>query len=444
MSYSLESKKRKFHRVLDSLSKPPAPSHATTKKTQDPIMAARERLIPATETIKRVRGGDDPLDKVTTRTTVSRIIRSTTGGSVRPNFVPWDRDRFLERLESFRPVTRWSPKPAPINEVEWAKRGWSCTDYMRITCVGGCGSSVVVKLPDEVEDFEELDEEKLRERQEVRAKVVDEYRKMISQGHSDTCPWRTTGCDATIHRLPVTNPDAAINALQQRYIKLVTIKPQLPSRETIQTPEALDLSEIIKILPPDFVKHEMFQEGQDLSPKDAGTNNPAIDETSFAFAFFGWDVVKDGSSGLLECRACFRRLGLWLYRPKEDGKEAIYQKLSVADEHMDYCPWINGVAQSGTGKPGETAENLASAWEILAQNIRVKHRRLITSTAGSSESFPSVSTTPRGSETGSVDFGTPDDPALKAKDREWWAKIRRVREAFHVKTPRKTHPESKS
>lgn len=214
MSYSLESKKRKFHRVLDSLSKPPAPSHATTKKTQDPIMAARERLIPATETIKRVRGGDDPLDKVTTRTTVSRIIRSTTGGSVRPNFVPWDRDRFLERLESFRPVTRWSPKPAPINEVEWAKRGWSCTDYMRITCVGGCGSSVVVKLPDEVEDFEELDEEKLRERQEVRtlgplsgtllvgmlicgsgAKVVDEYRKMISQGHSDTCPWRTTGCD---------------------------------------------------------------------------------------------------------------------------------------------------------------------------------------------------------------------------------------------------------
>lgn len=27
------------------------------------------------------------------------------------------------------------------------------------------------------------------------AKVVEEYRKMIAQGHSDTCPWRTTGCD---------------------------------------------------------------------------------------------------------------------------------------------------------------------------------------------------------------------------------------------------------
>jgi hypothetical protein len=167
MSYALESKKRKFHRVLESISKPLAKDPAS-KDAPDRVMAARERLAtPAS--IKRVRVSDGPLDGIAAKTSVSRITRTPSSSpSVRPNFVPWDRDRFLERLQTFRPVTRWSPKPAPINEVEWAKRGWSCTDYMRVTCVGGCGSSVVVKLPDEEDDFDGLDSDKMRERKEVR------------------------------------------------------------------------------------------------------------------------------------------------------------------------------------------------------------------------------------------------------------------------------------
>jgi hypothetical protein len=167
MSYALESKKRKFNRVLDSLSKP-LTGDGSSKNAKDPLMAARERIA-ASSSSKRVRVGDSVLDGVSSKSTISRILRvSSSSPNVRPNFVPWDRDRFLERLETFRPVTRWSPKPAPINEVEWAKRGWSCTDYMRVTCVGGCGSSVVVKLPDEVDDFEELDSEKVQDRNEVR------------------------------------------------------------------------------------------------------------------------------------------------------------------------------------------------------------------------------------------------------------------------------------
>ena len=74
----------------------------------------------------------------------------------------------MERLQTFRRVDRWSPKPAPINEVQWAKRGWSCTDAMRVECVGGCGHSLVVKLPDDIDEFEEDDAEKIKERREVR------------------------------------------------------------------------------------------------------------------------------------------------------------------------------------------------------------------------------------------------------------------------------------
>lgn len=183
MSYALETKKRKFTRVLESLSKPLTPSDGGAKPAKDPLMAARERLADTTHasSIKRIRVGDGIVDNLTTKTTVSRILRTTSSSaSLRPNFVPWDRDRFLERLETFRPVTRWTSQPAPINEVEWAKRGWSCTDYMRVACVGGCGASIVVKLPEEVDDFEDLDSEKVQERKDVREYEVTGYQDFIS------------------------------------------------------------------------------------------------------------------------------------------------------------------------------------------------------------------------------------------------------------------------
>jgi hypothetical protein len=253
---------------------------------------------------------------------------------------------------------------------------------------------------------------------------------------------------ATIHHLPLTNPDIAISALQKRYLKVSEMGSQLPSRETIEVPEDLKLDEIIKMLPPEFpqrqgpisdsseASREPSQEGGQTSA-EADKVEPQVDETAFALAFFGWEVVKDGSSGLLECHACFRRLGLWLYKPKENGESAVYSKLPVADEHMDYCPWINGKAQSGTGKPNEKVEGLQSGWEILAQSIRTKHRRRVRSTTSATENIPRVS------DTSSLDFTAVDEEAHKAKDREWWSKLRRVREALHVKGPKKTVSGSK-
>lgn len=173
MSYAVESKKRKFHRVLESISKPSAPDNASKQATQPAAAPAHDR-IPANLSIKKVRlSSNDNPEFASVRDSIlkpsSRTIRtSSASSSKRPTFVPWDRDVFLERLETFRRVDRWTSKPSPINEVQCAKHGWICTDVMRVSCVSGCGGSVVVKLPDEIDELDGYDAEKVQERKEVR------------------------------------------------------------------------------------------------------------------------------------------------------------------------------------------------------------------------------------------------------------------------------------
>lgn len=170
MSYAVESKKRKFHRVLESISKPLATDNASKPSTTGPATVAQDRNL----SIKKVRLSDNDTTNITSvRDSILKISRpsnrkTSSSSSTRPTFVPWDRERFLERLETFRRVDRWTSKPAPINEVQWAKRGWICTDVMRVSCISGCGGSVVVKLPDEIDELDGFDMEKVQERKEVR------------------------------------------------------------------------------------------------------------------------------------------------------------------------------------------------------------------------------------------------------------------------------------
>jgi hypothetical protein len=62
-----------------------------------------------------------------------------------PRYAPWDRAAFLKRLETFRIVTDWTPKPEKVNEVEWAKRGWVCKGFERVRCEM-CNIEILVKL----------------------------------------------------------------------------------------------------------------------------------------------------------------------------------------------------------------------------------------------------------------------------------------------------------
>lgn len=243
----------------------------------------------------------------------------------------------------------------------------------------------------------------------------------------------------------------AVSGLQKRYLNLAQMGGKLPEKGSIQPPASLDFDEIICTLPkgftnPDKPTSEMQTEAQPETPKPDSENEnsaprqetpePPVNQAAIALALFGWDTVSDGAAGLAGCGACFRRLGLWMYKPKDTGEVRVYDALEVANEHMEYCPWIDGVAQSGSGKPTDKPETLRSGWEVLAQSLRLQHRRRIRSTA-------STDTLRAGSETPSVVDGPVLDDELnteakKAGDREWWSKIRRMKEVLNVKSPRKS------
>lgn len=122
-----------------------------------------------------------------------------------PNFAPWDRGQFLERLRSYRHVDKWTGKPDRINEVEWAKRGWSCVGKDRVGCVGGCLKEVVIKLESAREDREmqeveqpvqeEEDGEDYDWREKAQEQLVEKYAEMIAKSHDGGCLWRRRGCD---------------------------------------------------------------------------------------------------------------------------------------------------------------------------------------------------------------------------------------------------------
>ena len=95
-------------------------------------------------------------------------------------------------------------KPERINEVQWAKRGWSRVGRERVGCVGGCGRELVVNLgdepkvvsgdgpPDESEDQEDEDDW----REQAKEQLVEKYAEMIVTEHESGCLWRRRGCDS--------------------------------------------------------------------------------------------------------------------------------------------------------------------------------------------------------------------------------------------------------
>ena len=100
-------------------------------------------------------------------------------------------------------------KPEKINEVQWAKRGWSCVGKERVGCVGGCGKEVVIKLEDDGEQVQQDENETSADedqdwREGAREQLIEKYAEMIVTGHDGGCLWRRRGCDG-ICTLPGRN-----------------------------------------------------------------------------------------------------------------------------------------------------------------------------------------------------------------------------------------------
>ena len=216
----------------------------------------------------------------------------------------------------------------------------------------------------------------------------------------------------------------------------------LPS--ALSMPTSVDIQAIAKKTTPILLPEPLTPL---VSVVEADDTPNLIHGQALALSLFGWQAESGHITGLATCEACFRRLGLWLFKtkpnPKDaaaEGDEASMSCLDVVAEHREYCPWINAASQSGSGTPrkGATAMPELAGWELLLRVVRnAQHARRETMSppaASAHENNPGdddavsevISVT-------STSGGPEDRVARDAKDKERWAKLKKLKKVFHVK-----------
>ncbi len=329
-----------------------------------------------------------------------------------------------------------------------------------VGCVGGCGREVVIKLEGDYaareaqdEDREPYGKEKVEDwRESAQEQLVDKYAEMIITGHDGGCLWRRRGCDGksdsqtighhvanmtcidTIHRLPLAHQTTALDSLLLRYESLVEMASDLPSN--LSTPHSFEIDKISqnmsRILPT-----RSTTPSSNAPPHSSGPK--LLNREALTLALFGWQAEVSHISGLATCTACFRRLGLWLFKSpstiSDDSSPdaASMSRLDVIGEHRDYCPWVNGVSQNGNGaarRPMSSTRGLAG-WEILLRVLMNAH-----DSTTETEKLPGPDLDGAASEVVSVTSSVagPEGKASRdEKDQERWAKLKRLTRVLSIK-----------
>ncbi|KAL9604657.1 MAG: hypothetical protein Q9219_000377 [cf. Caloplaca sp. 3 TL-2023] len=460
MPYALSTTKRKFHEILDSIANPPTTSlHGNQKQHNAPTTSSLSEVQgPCAKRPKYSRPISTPLPPSLARKVGSTPTASTMAKEPKlPNFAPWDRNQFLSRLETFRHVDKWMSKPDPINEIQWAKRGWTCVGKERVGCVGGCGNELLILLEPSREEQQasrssepdgETEDDELDWREEAQKELMLRYTEMIVTEHDEGCLWRRRGCDDSIHRLPLAHQATTFQSLRQRYESLCAFSTDLPSN--IALPSSLDIPKLVPhllhILYPDL-KNAVSNTPHPASPSTnpttdtTATNNqndslPTINPHALTLALTGWQT--DPSSpipGIATCTSCFRRLGLWLYNPppppspppssppSSPTSPPIITHLDPISEHRPYCPWINPRSQSRNPIPTEAEIKIdLPGWEILREMLmRVRPAAAAALRLDGAE---------REGEGREVDGeGT---KSKEERDRERWARLKRLKGFLRV------------
>jgi hypothetical protein len=384
----------------------------------------------------------------TTTTTPNVTPSKDTKGQ--PKYCPSDRDQLVKRLATFQELTEWTPKPDRVNEIEWAKRGWVCQGKERVRCTL-CNKELVVKLNNKEVDGKEVT---LIAASEVTGALVQKYAELIVQSHSEDCLWRKRGCDDSLLRLPLAHAKTALAELRQRYDELYARKDFLPYDFNLRLPEKLDIDIVLSNLPSDFFSNPPPPQTRVSSPSESC---PVPSKSALALALLGWQGLTNPRIGPVpnsaSCHTCLRRLGLWMFKSKEINPEtsevlvpAPMDHLDPLREHRFFCPWKNGAVQRNPGaKP--TTEEPKAGWDILVQVL--KNDAFLRSHAEgggrtharSKSSFlpgslpPSTPARPGTAGGSTVDVGQyeEDEATRSVKDKERWARLRRVKSLFNPK-----------
>lgn len=110
-------------------------------------------------------------------------------------------------------------------------------------------------------------------------------------------------------------------------------------------------------------------------------------------------------------------------------------RLDVVGEHRDYCPWINPLSQNGTASRRTSLDGLAG-WQVLWRglNARTLHKRYETAAVVPATPRPLDDTASEVVSVADSTSTTTDKASRDEKDKERWAKLKRLKQVFHVKT----------
>ena len=419
MSYAIETKKRKFDRLLESL------TETSVKQPRQPDAHAHDALRSVNiGSIRRPAQGKDALDASKRRRVASAPIRSVSDNSLINHYLPSSRAAFLERLETFRHVTKWHvPSTISINAAEWAKRGWVCADVDTVSC-GSCSERVPVDLNVKIHAtdndqesaaglLEQAEGASITERQEseyetdmtveVYDALVKRYRDMITTSHTEGCPWRKRGCDASIQR---------IEGLLNTSTVFVSTRSQAESIKA----KIGDVPPVLT-LPP---------YGEVLLPQTIGMQGLSIDahdDNAVKLAVCGWQYKE---ADVVECRNCFRSLGLWLYR----GERPTVEHLDAVESHLEYCPWRSPETQDTElvhhDTHGETKTKFPG-WALVCCAIRKHNQR-----NGGRKAASITSLAETNEDTPAQEQATPEQREKRMKDL--MRRIKEIKKPFNVKS----------
>jgi hypothetical protein len=255
----------------------------------------------------------------------------------------------------------------------------------------------------------------------------------------------------------LTNAKVTLAALRERYDELLARKAFLPYEFNLRLPDELNLDNVLSQVPGDFF----------TKPPPAKEAEAQPHRVAFALALMGWQGLNNPRIGAVpnsaSCHTCLRRLGLWMFKSKEvaDNGDIIVPApmdfLDPAREHRFFCPWSNPETQRQGHSQSRSGQDLPG-WRVLVQTLTNEahlrsvyegrsparprtQRSMGTPTTpqrpGTAASINTPIATPGSVAESGLDNAEEDEKDRDAKDKERWARLKRVKSLFDTKGSRK-------
>ena len=420
--YAIETKKRKFDRILDSIQDHSASRSHTSltprnKNSSTISLVANNGQSTAAKRLRLSSGTSSSKNNSTTSLATPKTA----------NYLPTSREAFLVRLETFGPITKWHiASNEVINAAAWARRGWRCVAADTVSC-GACEERLLVKIDKDDEQTRspspgletseesvpmEDEENSYVMASEIHAGIVAKYQELITTAHNENCPWRRRGCIDSIQRIEgLLNAPTAMSLLQIRYDGLVA---GVPGPEIPNVCIGADDSERYAT-----TYQSLLSKISQLDPRP--------NENAYLLAVCGWQKAVEQGSDVIECRYCFRHLGLWLYR----GNEPAMEKLDALDSHLEYCPWRSSEAQA-TEIYVNGAKLMVPGWILVAQAVERQKSASYGAPAGTLRAGAEAAGVPQDStSTGATEVGEID---RETKMKDLLRRVKELKKPFNVKS----------